>query len=216
MLIPGVEHLADDGSGCWRGKIRLPLFAACQRRYSLICTFPGRCTVVQEEVGAPAGDLLELCIEDCGSSGPSAAQLGSLKLLLDKEETIFQSVTAKLSELLLNCYIADDPLEFVEPHLDRPPTLWEFPGGAEGFLAWLRTAEGISQVFQAALVNVSPVERAGLAGVELHLHCTFEDEHGMSAVVLGDRCIEVGSEIVWRWEEVEPGGDRAGNGGDQP
>ena len=69
----------------------------------------------------------------------------------------------------------------------------------------IRTPEGISQLLQVYQVNVLAVERAGVAGVELHIHATFEDEHGMGATLVGDQCVEVGSELTWRWEQAESG-----------
>jgi hypothetical protein len=163
-----ITYDADDY--VWRGRCRLPVFAAFGKP---------PCHVVLEE---PADDfrkgVFPLSIDDDTGAGPSPQQVSGFRYLVDNEADVCQPVMAALLESYraLHAWV-----ERVKPYRDS--RLW-------GWLA--RWVVGVSEQYQAPddlkpAVRCTGVEVSSLsAGAHAYLGFTFDAEwvieHGVAVV----------------------------------
>ena len=151
----------------WDGAVKLPAWAG-QRPWQ-----PGT---------DAANDTVEIHVntEDDEPGAPLPSQAVAFKELLARQEAVRDAILQAVFALYAENYL-----------------VWREENGydeteAEEFLPALRQPADIKALITLTAITIFPTAKAGLSYTGYQFACTWEDEHGLGAMMHGNRVVEIG------------------------
>jgi hypothetical protein len=160
------------GGHFWEGRTVLHSWAGFQERLGAYAS---------ESSSEPSIGEVQLTVEspdDSIPSSPSEAQVKGFCYMRDNEIAVQNQVLKAIFDVYPKW--REDYRDFLGEDLDRQMPV-------------LNTPADLKRLIGLSTVHILDDEKDGLAYVGFEFGCTWEEEHGLGVMTIGDRVVEVGS-----------------------